>query len=65
MVISYPPAPVRRQPATRNDAVEMGVMGEVLSPGVKHREEPDLSTESWGSAAMVRSVSAVARNRMS
>ena len=44
--------------------MQMRMMAEVLTPGVEHGEETDLGAEVLGSAAMVRKVSAAARNRM-
>src|SRR6202043_2551019 len=38
-------APFGRQSAAGHDAVEMGMIAEGLTPGVKHREKPDLRAE--------------------
>src|ERR1700730_13681057 len=43
-----PAAPVRRWPATRHDAVDMGMMMQVLSPGVQDGHQPDLGAEMPG-----------------
>lgn len=56
-----PSRAVRREPATRDDAVEVGMMEQIVPPGVQNGEETDLGPRCLGSAAMVRSVSAVAR----
>ena len=42
------PPSVTPKPATGHDAMDMRMMGECLSPGVKHSEEPDLGTEMAG-----------------
>jgi hypothetical protein len=41
------------------------MMLQVLPPGVQDRDEADLGTQVFGSAAIVRRVSALVRNRMS
>jgi hypothetical protein len=43
-----PAGPVDRWPATRHDAVDMGMMMEVLSPGVQDGHQPDLGAEMPG-----------------
>src|SRR5207302_1342767 len=40
-----PASPVGRWPATRHDAVNMGMMMQVLSPGVQDGHQPDLGAE--------------------
>jgi hypothetical protein len=45
--------------------MEMGMKKQVLPPTVQYGEEADLGAEMFGSAAMVRRVSEVARKRMS
>jgi hypothetical protein len=57
-----PAGAVGGKPAAGDDAVQMGMMHERLSPGVQHGEEADFGAEMPGSAAMIRRVSAVARN---
>lgn len=36
---------IRGEPACRDDAMDVGVMGEVLRPGVQHGGEPDLGAK--------------------
>ena len=43
-----PSCPVGRRPAARHDAVHMGMMMQVLSPGVQDGDQPDLGTEMPG-----------------
>src|SRR6266851_20285 len=43
-----PAGPVGRGPATRHEAVHMGMMMQVLSPGVQDRHQPDLGAEVLG-----------------
>src|SRR5207302_6093736 len=43
-----PAGPVDRRPATRHDTVDMGMMMQVLSPGVQDGYEPDLGAEMPG-----------------
>jgi hypothetical protein len=43
-----PTRAVGRQPAAGHDAMHVGVMLEVLTPGVEHGEEPDLGAEVLG-----------------
>src|SRR5438105_6984608 len=43
-----PAAPVGRWPAARHNAVDMGMMMQVLSPGVQDRHQPDLGAEMPG-----------------
>ena len=40
-----PTALVRREPAAGDDAMDMGVQREVLTPGMQHREHADLGTQ--------------------
>jgi hypothetical protein len=39
---------VRRDAAARDNAVKMGMMEQILSPGVKHSEEADLGAQMFG-----------------
>src|SRR5581483_2346079 len=39
---------VRRQAAARNDAMHMGMVLQVLTPGVEHREKADLGAQQSG-----------------
>jgi len=43
-----PAGPVGRWPTTRHDAVDMGMMMQVLSPGVQDGHQPDLGAEMPG-----------------
>jgi hypothetical protein len=43
-----PAGPVDRWPATRHDAVDMGMMMQVLSPGVQDGHQPDLGAQMPG-----------------
>jgi hypothetical protein len=43
-----PAGPIGRWPATRHDAVDMGMMMQVLSPGVQDGDQPDLGAEMPG-----------------
>ena len=43
-----PLGPVRRQASRRQDTVEMGVMVELLAPGMEHGEPADLCAEMLG-----------------
>jgi hypothetical protein len=45
-----PSGAVEREATARNDAVNMGMMLEVLSPGMEHAEQADVSTEMLGVA---------------
>jgi hypothetical protein len=38
------------QPTGGNDAMQMGMQGELLTPGVQHAEETDFCTEMFGIA---------------
>jgi hypothetical protein len=59
-----PALSIRREPAPRNDAVHMRMMGQRLAPSVQDSGEADLGAEMLGSRAMVLSVSAAASNRI-
>ncbi len=43
-----PAAPIGSQAAGRHHAVDVGMVMEVLAPGVQHGEEPDLGPEVAG-----------------
>ena len=43
-----PAAAVRRRAAARHDAVHMGMMVQVLAPGVQHGDQADLGAEMLG-----------------
>src|SRR5215208_2213698 len=40
-----PPPPVQRQPAARDDAVQVRVLGQLLAPGMEDREKSDSSPQ--------------------
>ena len=40
----YPTRPIWRQSTGRDDAVKMRMVQQILAPGVKNAEEPDLRT---------------------
>ena len=42
---SFPRQPIKCHSAGRNDAMKMWVMKQVLAPGVKNAEKPDLCAE--------------------
>ena len=44
----YPAPPVRREAATRHDAMNVGMMGERRAPAVQHHGDADLGTEMLG-----------------
>jgi hypothetical protein len=46
----YPSGTIRGKASSRNDVVDMGMMLEVLSPGMEHAEKPDLRAEVFGVA---------------
>jgi hypothetical protein len=45
-----PSGTVGRRPAARHDTVDMGMMVEVLAPGVQNGDQPDLGAEMLGVA---------------
>ena len=56
-----PTAPVEREPAAGDDAMDVRVQHEVLAPGVQHRQHADFGPEVFGFAATSRRVFAAAR----
>jgi hypothetical protein len=40
-----PPGSIGRQPTSRHHTVDVGMMREGLTPGMKNRQEPDLGSE--------------------
>ena len=55
---------VERGSAAGNDAMDVRMMLQGLAPGVENHGHAELGAEMLGSAAMVASVSASARNRI-
>jgi phage gp16-like protein len=43
-----PAVTIRREAASRDNAMKMGMEKQILSPGVKHGEEADLGAEMFG-----------------
>ena len=52
---------IGREPSTRDDAMQMGMMQERSPPSMQDRQKPDLSAEMFGSAAIWSRVSAAVR----
>ena len=61
----HPLRPIGRESADRNHAMHMGMMQQILTPGVEHSQEADRRAEMVVSAATSRSVAALARKSRS
>ena len=60
-----PACVIRSQAAGRNDTVQMGVVEQLLVPGVEHAEETHLGAKVFGIAGNFRSVSALVCSKRS
>jgi hypothetical protein len=60
-----PAGVVRRKTSGRNHTVDMGMMQQVLTPGMQDGKETDLSPQVFGVAATWGRVSALARKNRS